>query len=54
MLRNIRNMRGAGVDDALIRDGLVRLKAGKLLPINFITAARHNPQFEAELEAKGV
>lgn len=52
MLRNIRNMREAGVDDALIREGIVGLKAGKLLPINFITAARHNPAFEAELEAK--
>ena len=28
------------------------MKAGKLLPINFSTAARHNPQFEPELEAK--
>lgn len=52
MLRNIRNMREAGIDDALIREGIVRLKAGKLLPINFISAARHNPQFEPELEAK--
>lgn len=52
LLRNLRNMREAGVDDALIREGIARLKAGKLLPINFITAARHNPAFEAELEAK--
>jgi hypothetical protein len=52
MLRNIRNMRQAGVDDGLIREGITRIKAGKLLPINFIAAARHNPQFEAELEAK--
>ena len=28
------------------------MQAGKLLPINFISAARHNPQFEPELEAK--
>ena len=28
------------------------IKAGKLLPINFIASARHNPPFEAELEAK--
>lgn len=52
LLRNLRNMREAGIDDALIREGIVRTKAGKLLPINFITAARHNPSFEAELEAK--
>lgn len=52
MLRNIRNMREAGVPDELIRAGIVRVQAGKLLPINFISAARHNPQFGAELEAK--
>jgi 60 kDa SS-A/Ro ribonucleoprotein len=52
MLRNIRNMREAGVDESLIRTGIVNVKAGKLLPINFISSARHNPQFEPELEAK--
>ena len=51
-LRNIRNMREAGVPDELIRAGIVRIQAGKLLPINFISAARHNPQFEPELAAK--
>ena len=52
VLRNLRNMSGAGLDDGSIRDGIARMKAGKLLPINFITAARHNPRFEPELEAK--
>ena len=52
MLRNIRNMREADVPAELIRAGIVRIQAGKLLPINFISAARHNSQFEAELEAK--
>lgn len=52
MLRNVRNMREAGVPVELIRAGIVRIQAGRLLPINFISAARHNPQFEAELEAK--
>jgi hypothetical protein len=52
MLRNIRNMREAGVPDELIRAGIVRIHAGKLLPINFVSSARHNPQFEPELEAK--
>ena len=51
-LRNLRNMRDAGVDDALIRDGIARVTAGKLLPINFIAAARTNPSFEPALEAK--
>jgi 60 kDa SS-A/Ro ribonucleoprotein len=52
MLRNIRNMREADIPAELIRAGIVRIQAGKLLPINFISSARHNPQFESELEAK--
>lgn len=52
MLRNVRNMAQAGVGPDLIREGIGRVKAGRLLPINFIASARHNPQFEPELEAK--
>lgn len=52
MLRNIRNMREAGIADSLIREGIKKVQTGRLLPINFITVARHNPQFEPELEAK--
>ncbi len=52
MIRNIRNMAKAGVEDELIRAGIRELKAGRLLPINFIASARHNPQFEPELESK--
>ena len=42
----------AGVDDREIRIGLQDVTAGRLLPINFIASAQHNPQFEPELEAK--
>lgn len=52
MLRNIRNMREASVPDNLVREGIAKIQAGKLLPINFIASARHNAQFEPELEAK--
>lgn len=52
MLRNLRNMREAGVDDDLIKAGITAINAGKLLPINFITSANHNPMFEPELETK--
>ncbi len=52
MLRNIRNMREAGVDDGLIMDGITAINAGKLLPINFISAGKHNPQFEPTIESK--
>lgn len=52
MLRNIRNMTEAGVDKNLIREGIQAVQPGRLLPINFIAAARHNPRFELELDAK--
>ncbi len=52
MLRNIRNMTQAGADADLVRQGIAGIQAGRLLPINFISAARHNVQFEPELEAK--
>lgn len=52
MLRNIRNMREAGVADNLIRGGIRGINAGRLMPINFISAATHNPQFENEIELK--
>jgi 60 kDa SS-A/Ro ribonucleoprotein len=52
MLRNIRNMREANVPVELIRQGIDGIQAGRLLPINFISATRHNVQFESDLEAK--
>ena len=52
MLRNVRNMTKVGVEPDTIRNALRAVKTGRLLPINFIASARHNPQFEPELEAK--
>jgi 60 kDa SS-A/Ro ribonucleoprotein len=52
MLRNVRNMTKAGVDRQEIRAGLQNVTAGRLLPINFIASAQHNPKFEPDLEAK--
>lgn len=52
MLRNLRNMSTAGVSDTAIKSGIKAIEAGRLLPINFITAANHNTQFESEIEAK--
>ncbi len=40
------------VQNRMIRQGIARVQAGKLLPINFIASARHNPQYEIELEKK--
>ena len=50
MLRNIRNMKDAGVDKKVISSGLKTLKSQMLLPLNFLTAARINPEFERDIE----
>lgn len=52
MLRNLRNMREAGISDDLIKVGIDNINAGRLLPINFIAAANHNIQFEPQIEKK--
>lgn len=50
MLRNIRNMMNAGVDRKVIAKGLETLKSSMLLPLDFLKAARINPEFEREIE----
>lgn len=50
-LRNLRNMEQAGVNHELIRAGLNNLKTGRLLPINYISAAKATPRFEKDIEA---
>lgn len=52
MLRNIRNMKQAGVEESLIRTGIQNINTRKLLPINFIISARHNIGFEKEIEER--
>lgn len=50
LLRNLRNMTEAKVDDALIRKAIVSMKTERVLPFRFISAARYAPRFEPELE----
>lgn len=50
LLRNLRNMQTAGVDDELVRDALRTIKSERVLPFRFVAAARFAPKFEAELE----
>lgn len=50
MLRNIRNMRQAGVDKKVIEKGLSELKSSMLLPLNFLAAVEENPEFKREIE----
>lgn len=49
-LRNLKNMREAGVDKKVIKYGFENLKASMLLPMNFLQAARMNPEFERDIE----
>jgi hypothetical protein len=50
VLRNLRNMREAGVDEELVVSALTVLKTDRVLPFRFLAAARHAPQWEAALE----
>lgn len=51
LLRNLRGMLEAGVDEKLIRGALAARKgAGRVLPFRFLTAAKHAPKLEDALE----
>lgn len=49
-LRNLRNMRNANVNKKVIKYGFETLKASMLLPMNFLQAAKMNPEFERDIE----
>lgn len=50
LLRNLRNMKQAGVDESLVVDGIKSLNTGRVLPFRFLAAARYAPQWEESLE----
>ena len=50
LLRNLRNMHEAGVDEALVTEALGAMNASRVLPFRFLAAARHAPHFEEALE----
>jgi 60 kDa SS-A/Ro ribonucleoprotein len=50
LLRNLRNMREAGVNEELVASALTVLKPDRVLPFRFLAAARHAPQWEDALE----
>lgn len=51
LLRNLRNMVDAGVDERMIRDAILARKgAGNVLPFRFTAAARACPRMEAPLD----
>ena len=51
LLRNLRNLREAGVDEKLVLSGLEAMNTQRVLPFRFLAAARHAPQWEPALEA---
>jgi 60 kDa SS-A/Ro ribonucleoprotein len=50
LLRNLRNMQEASVDESLIRESLSKMKTERVLPFRFIAAAKYAPKLEPELE----
>jgi hypothetical protein len=51
LLRNLRNMDGAAVDEALVREAiLARRGAERVLPFRYVAAARAAPRFEPWLD----
>lgn len=52
LLRNLRNMEQAGVDRITIRDAISQMSTYRVLPFRFISAARHAPHLESDLEKK--
>lgn len=50
LLRNLRGMREAKVDENLIQTALGKMKVERILPFRFIAAARYAPEWEEMLE----
>jgi 60 kDa SS-A/Ro ribonucleoprotein len=50
LLRNLRNMREAGVDESLVLGALGSMSTARVLPFRFLAAARYAPQWEEALE----
>src|SRR5690349_15450084 len=50
LLRNLRNMNEAGVDEDLVLSALRSMKTQRVLPFRFLAAARYAPQWEEALE----
>jgi hypothetical protein len=50
LIRNLRNMTGLKVKKKLIKDGIKNLNGSRVLPFRFISAAKHNPSLENDIE----
>ena len=52
MLRNLRNMCDASVEQSVIRKGIKNLRGGMLLPLDYLKASRMCPVFSRDIEDK--
>ena len=50
LLRNLRNMKDAGVAEDLVIAAIDAMRTDRVLPFRFLAAARHAPQWEEALE----
>ena len=50
LLRNLRNLHAAGVNEELVLAALAGMKTDRVLPFRFLAAARNAPQWEEALE----
>jgi hypothetical protein len=50
-LRNLRSIQAAGVERGVIMRGFETINPRWLVPLNYLAAARHAPDFEREIEA---
>lgn len=50
LLRNLRNLKDAQVEEALVLSALDSMNAKRVLPFRFLAAARYAPQWEESLE----
>jgi 60 kDa SS-A/Ro ribonucleoprotein len=50
LLRNLRNMKDAGVNEDLVLGALREMSTARVLPFRFLAAARYAPQWEGALE----
>jgi 60 kDa SS-A/Ro ribonucleoprotein len=50
LLRNLRNLREAGVEEELVHSALRSMNTTRVLPFRFLAAARYAPQWEEALE----
>ena len=51
LLRNLRNMKDAQVEEELVLNALAAMNTSRVLPFRFLAAARYAPQWEEALEA---